>query len=697
MNQRLQGKLAYHPVVFFISFLAANVLLAHGNLALAAQMGVGLFGVFVPLALGLVLQFQKPAFPPASGKKTFSRGEFPPIPGWFIGLSLLVFAFLYSYRLTSVPFWPLMDDSADASYAVHLGQSWDWNPLVPVNKIEAGYFWLLAVFFKCFGASLLTWKLPSALLMAATAGAAYWASRRYFSRSFSFAVAFLFGFQFWSFVVARQERSSALMLLEECLVLGLLGSFLKAPSPARRRKVLVLLAALLITGFYVFTPWAVLAFFTVVVLYRGFYSQKPGTRTEFSLFLASVFLGVLPLALARAGSGGLSYIRTLVGPPAAWDYGICLFWDDRGVSPDGPHGGGLLNPLLGSLALLGILELAGNWKNPIYRAAGFALPLFFLPGALSRDLEIERMHLLGPLLAFLAALGIQALAAALPQVPNRKALALGLLGLAAAPEIYHYWGPYQDWDAFVRNKRHWMSVDFGRAYRRVQAENESPAGYWLLLNLNNKNTDRTLNVALHDRDGAFLPPAARGKIREAVLLANSNYEPFLLRRFPGSRWFWLSPDLPQDHGGLMVGFIPLTGLDPDTLDRFKEADRVFLENDDLYDKWVQTGNLQPVLDDLAGHYDLFKGDPFLESVFWAKIAFYEFGKGDVQATFAALDNALQKGYPAAYLFNEKGVLLAQKGKAKEAGEQFKKALAQPVNRTSALDNLQALEGNKAGP
>lgn len=219
----------------------------------------------------------------------------------------------------------------------------------------------------------------------------------------------------------------------------------------------------------------------------------------------------------------------------------------------------------------------------------------------------------------------------------------------------------------------------------------------MLLNLNNKNSERTLDVAVYDYDETHVEDKPQRTVSRVVLLINSNYESFLKKRFLSSDWKWLSPDLPSDYGGFMIGFIPMAPENEPTLKRWKEADVIFQENDRLYDQYPRSGNLQPVLDDLASHYEAFKGDPFLESVFWAKAAFYEFQKGNVPGTLAALDNALQRGYPVAYLFNEKGVLLAQQGKTKAAERELRKAMACPVNRTSAWDNLQSLEGNAFRP
>jgi hypothetical protein len=260
-------------------------------------------------------------------------------------------------------------------------------------------------------------------------------------------------------------------------------------------------------------------------------------------------------------------------------------------------------------------------------------------------------------------------------------------------DIYHYLGPgqFNDWNFWISNKRHFEYVDFSRAYPLLESAHRNGLSLSMLLNLNNNNLDQTLNVVSCPFEEAGRPEQLGQPGQKAALLVNSNYEPFLKKEFPDSQWTWLSPDLPNDYGGFALGFIPVNPDNEKILERWKKADDIFKKNNDLYLEYTTAQDIDLILKDLYAHYSIFKGDRFLESVFWEKVAFYEEFQNRIPEAMMALKNGAQEGYPSAQFFNELGDLSAFFGKKEEAEVYFKKAIVCPVNRTTAAEKLKQLK------
>jgi predicted negative regulator of RcsB-dependent stress response len=88
---------------------------------------------------------------------------------------------------------------------------------------------------------------------------------------------------------------------------------------------------------------------------------------------------------------------------------------------------------------------------------------------------------------------------------------------------------------------------------------------------------------------------------------------------------------------------------------------------------------------------LAQGDPFLESVYWDKVAAFEYGKVDYAAHLAALQHAVKDGYPTAALCFELGNLYLTKGFRAEAIAAFQQATKAPLDLTPSRLILKQLE------
>jgi uncharacterized protein HemY len=73
------------------------------------------------------------------------------------------------------------------------------------------------------------------------------------------------------------------------------------------------------------------------------------------------------------------------------------------------------------------------------------------------------------------------------------------------------------------------------------------------------------------------------------------------------------------------------------------------------------------------------------------VAEQEYGDRDLQGQSQALRLAVEKGLPAAHLFNDLGALYLRSQKYGEAKKCFERALQSPGGRTSARAGLEALE------
>jgi hypothetical protein len=656
---------------------------------LAADLAVLLFGILFPLVLAFVLLFKNPV--PLSEKDSFFHTEWFDVSLWLWIVLIILFIITRFYKLTTLP-WPLTEDGYVAYYANRLAIHGDWNILNGCAQMEPLYIWGLAAWFKLFQSSLLALKTYPISLYVGVLTAGYWAARSYFSKTISFIALWFLAFNFWTFFINRKCHASGGLLLFECFAFYLLGGSLLSP-PHRRTKFFWLLALCIGMGFYTYTAWpvvAVMAALPIILKTKSGFSE-PGKKL--AAFILIPLILVLPLIYARFAPDGVNYIQSLMGYPAGLDYLEGLFWNSLRITRADPSNMGWLNPCLGALFLIGFLEL---WKYRLFPWAKWVLLaflLFLLPGVLTNFFEIYRITGVLPLICLSAALGFNALLSQFHFSKWKNIIVFFLLAfLSLGFDIYHYDGPGQlnDWDYWISNKRHFEFIDFSRAYPILETAHRNGTPLSILINLNNTgNFDQTLNVVTSSFDGVCKPGALNQRAPEAAILVNCNYEPFLKKEFPNTQWKWLSPDLPDDYGGLMIGFVPINSRTGKTLERWKRADEVFNHNNQMCMETDLDTNSN--IKDLYAHYPIFHGDRFLESVFWEKVAYYEKYQNKIPEAVAALKNAAKDGYASAQFYNELGDLYAYSGYKKEAAGYFEKAIACPVNRTTAAEHLKELK------
>jgi tetratricopeptide (TPR) repeat protein len=182
-----------------------------------------------------------------------------------------------------------------------------------------------------------------------------------------------------------------------------------------------------------------------------------------------------------------------------------------------------------------------------------------------------------------------------------------------------------------------------------------------------------------------------GQAHWAGIVTNIDYQHYLAERFPRAQWVWVDQDQPGEDGGLTVGIVPIDGGNQAVFQKWLEAHEIFhglsvqaeniLNQKDLYH--------QAALG-LSSHASFMGSDPFLESCYDEWTAQYHYGTG-YETNIAAIQRALQKGYPTAPLYCKLGNFYWAEGRLTEAREAYAMAIKQKPNDTVAAQAQQYMD------
>jgi hypothetical protein len=691
MAVNLIRKIFVPPRAYFLIFLLSNILLSYFALSLPMKLWVLLLGLMLPFFLGLSFRHSSTG-PPIN----LSTWEFlPPVRAWVWILLAAAACFVRFYKLTSLSVWPHYDEALWGFLAIDFYHHWDWSLFYQDNPYPSAYFWGLGILFKLFQPSVfLVWFYP-ALLSIFVVPFGYIAARQYFSKSISFLMTLFLALSFWPNFIGRFGNQQILTLLAEFFLLFLLGRFLKASSSPGAKKEAFLLGLFAALGFYIYISWVVIAFFAglaVIAVWRK--------KTVLNFYLFLMFFLAALLFLAPLLQAGLfrNYLRTVrdVGtlfsiPFNEWVMVACgylssLFW---GVSKDiysyQPVWGGFLNPVLGSLFMIGLLELIRSWNLLISKWLLLALVLFCIPGVFTHDLEPFRALPMIPFLLVICALGLSVLFKGIP-LKRRLRWILALALVVAGLDFYHL---------AVRYHRIWDQESVWKGYAKPM---ERYRAFGLLDKIRKENgpgliysdfapglCDQTLTVADHAFNAAQNPDLSYRDAKWAAVLANANYKPFLSARFPDGRAYALSVGLSAPDGGQMLWVMPVTPEKEKTLKAWQEAAQSFC---------CFPGRYKSILrDNLAAAYPYFQQDAFLESCYWEKLADLDFGISgfkDVQKPIQDLKQGLERGYGAAHLYQRLAAFHLMRSELPQAKKALEKALAAPLDLTQSRQWLETL-------
>ena len=174
-------------LLFFV-FVAVNTLLSYEPLSYSVKAWLIVLGLIAPGLASLNIRS-------ASGQRSSFYTE--TFSGNFNGRGLVFFVLAFSlrfYHLTHFYLWPTGDEALHGFLAIPLMSKWNWQFFYTVGEHPPLLIWSLVLFFKFFESSFFDlWFLPAFFsLIAVPAG--YWASRQFFSKSFSGLFGFLAGF-----------------------------------------------------------------------------------------------------------------------------------------------------------------------------------------------------------------------------------------------------------------------------------------------------------------------------------------------------------------------------------------------------------------------------------------------------------------------------------------------------------------------
>jgi len=633
--------------LYFILFFISLSLLSYGQLSIETQLWIGLFGLILPLGMGITLSLQnrqKSDFP------NLLIQDSPPIPFWFVALGFLIFIFIRFYRLTTVPFWPLSDEAVFSTLAFDLTRKWDWTLIRTDGQMEPLLLWLLSLFFKVMNPSVLCLKIFTVFFSIASSLAAYFAARIFLNKSLSFIFVCLFSFSFWEIDLSRQCTPNDLIPFFELAAFFWLGLYWRSKENSARWFWMLVLSFWAGLGFYTYINWAfVWAFIVACLLLSGFKKEKAKTLI-FLLFTVGL---TTPLVFARMSPHSASYAKHFFENFSLFSsisqYMRGLFWDGTSSNPLGPAWGGYFDSMSGALILTGALYSLRNLFSKTILILGVGIFLTLLPGILTNTLELQRITPALPFFIFLAALGTKSLLE--NSAKHFQIAVLGLLLLfITALNTYQLFGPYND----VRQTppgKHWRSTIYFKAHQILESLSNQSGPIYVFNEWNGDYFDKTLDLACYPFNATQNTQMIQKNPLWVAFLTDADYGPFLKKEFPRLQIQPLDDSTsPNDPNHLIRLFlIPVSDIPAETLKNWLMADqdcrRIALSilNKNPSIPW---GTFEKDYSGLASRY---VKDSFLTSVLWEKAASFPLIDGNYPEASFDFQQAVQKGYAAPHL------------------------------------------------
>lgn len=647
------------------------------------QVGLVLGGLGVPLYYA----WRKPL---NSAPLPWKDEILSPLPSWcwiaFIALALA----LRLFAIQTLPAWPNSDEGGIGTIGLQISQNLTSRFFYSFAQTPPLAFWLNALAVKCGLNPFLCLWLPPALFSVLTLGLGYFSVRKLTNPSFAFVFSLLLAFTFWPLYMGRHaHEGSYLPLFEFLVVLGLAWFISIGGKESSLRAFFLGLTAGL--GFWTFTSWASVA---LLMFFFGVWSfwKNADSRKHHLWFFPGLLLGCFPFLWAVWKEGYGQHLSSLtpwsgwfpwahqVG--VDWHYLTVLFWGafDK-ESAYTPVEGGFLNPLLGAFFFLGLIQIIQRRKESWAGWTLISFPILLLPGLLSMNVEAFRIvQILLPLL-FITTLGITEILGTLSL--SRRWLYLGFLILVTASfDLYRMMDPWLNAESRPGDfDRPVKSVEKYRAYSILEQTWKDRGPGFILADFDPEaQNDATLSLLTRLFSNEWGTIKSLRNYKWASLFINVHYQPYLEKSLPGTDWFFLEKGVQKPDGGMVLAIIPLDRVNPDFLDPWIRLNDLMREVD--ADRLYQPHeNWDVLLSGLSQGEALIKGNPFLASVYWDKVAAFEYGKVDYAAHLAALQHAVKEGYPTAALCFELGNLYLTKGFRAEAIQAYEKAIQAPLDLT----------------
>jgi uncharacterized membrane protein len=666
--------------IYFFLFFVSNCLLSYSTFSCQIKGWIFFFGIFIPafFSLGSPTPHEI-GMEKIASKETFAFSNATALWLLFGFFSVLI----HFYRLTQVYLWPTGDEALHGFLSLSLLRDWHWQFFYTVGEHPPLLIWILALFFKVFKSPFVAlWLLP-ALFSLVTIPLGYFCGREFLSKSASVLFAFFLAFSFWPLYSSRFCHQGLFIPFWEFSSFLLLFRWIKSPPQSRSILWPMLLGIWCGLGTFTFISWIFVLLLLVVAILILAHKKL---ISNVSLFFISLLLGLFPFVLAALKEG---YGHHLADSSALgqwfsishqaithFSYITSLFWGSlQKDSSYGPTWGGILNPILTSCFFIGILGFYQERSEALTKWVALAFGLCILPAFLAGDyVELNRIIQVMPFLLLIVVLGLQRLLSEIRDENKRKMALYSLLFFSFLLDANHLLKPtFEYFHLGVKDPKTTSNPNL-KAYQILESLRLNRGPGIIFTEFLPVQYGHSLFVTTYPFNSAVNPVLDPGTASWAAILTNIQYQPFLSKRFPESKWYWAGNGVPTLEGGLALGVLSATSANLETIKNWIKVQMVFHEFQlDGEGSYNQKEKYEQSIQYLIQSYDRVKGDPFLEASYWEWVAQYYFSPSYLE-NIAALQKAIQQGYPAVHLYQKLAVVLSQQHQALEAQGALQKAL-----------------------
>lgn len=669
----LLGK--YRDTLFFMTLGLGNALLAHGPFPLTTKLSIGLVLFLLPLCWAFGSALREKSAPLLADPKG------PRVAGWAWGAVLAACLFPRFYTLFFPP-WPIPDEGAYSLISMELSRQWTWEVLLTEALDPPLFNWVAALWIKVFPAEIPSLRLLVFLFSVLSVGLAALACRTFFRPWLAFLVFSFFSLGFWPLLTFKQVLFLCVTVPLQLTAFWLWGKVRSSSSP--------LLGAawggILGLGCWGAIPWLLVPLALLPLWLR----TRPFSQGRSAWVLVPFALGTLSYAFFVLTHGGFQHVLWLISHEATANgfgrlrsvlsNGTCLLWEGVPGTPFSPVRGGLLNPLEGAFFVLGLLALLRSRRDPLSLWFSCASFLFLLPGLLTSGYVSFHNILFIPFTAVFCGLGARAVLKEWRSSWSAKGFA-GVVVLSALLNGVHFLSSFRPLPA---------PPPFSQvAFQTLQGlQREKGPGY-LLWGLSPEGPDPILASMTYPFNAARNPRWEGKEASWGCFLVNSNYRPFLDRRWKGIQWKDLGPDVFWHQGRR---FLAVLAWEPGTcpLPDWIALDREWqdLERKKLFHPQDTTDFLTSLSLTREGA----KKDPILSSLYWEKRVFHSQKDRPLSELYDALERSVEEGPGTAHLLTALGILDLGMGRTERAQRRLREAMRVPGQDTQAADLLKTLEG-----
>ncbi len=651
---------------------------------------------------------------PEKKKDLFSKEFFPRPPAWVL-ISLCSFAVgLRFWKLQDFFAWINGDEATIGMLVIDLVKKWNWDFFHGFAQITPPVYWMDFLTYQITGSTLLCLWLPSAVLSAAVIPLAYFATKRLTSRSLALTVAALAAFSYWPLLMGRLALPLFFILLWEGVVFYLLGLFLSPAQKLRKSRLAVLLGLAVGLGLLTSPPhWFVIAVPVILVVFEDTVLKK--RWSNFFSFAVCLVVAILPFGLAVIKEG---YGRHFLGVSALnieqdWlrqlsvslDYWLVLFGSVNNPAGYNSFLGGILNPVLSALFLLGVVEIFRRSDRWLRKWSTIFFLFSLATGFLSHDVDVFRIVQILPLLIMGAAIGARAV---FSRSTPRRAVLIGfvLLSCSASLDLYRliqpYWNISNSPEKFEAVSK---SMERYRAYRILETIHQKAGPGLLFMNWIPEYEDESLAVATYPFNAAWNPSVPGKDVQWAAVFTSAHYVPFLASRFRGLKWYFLPAQTSGNYSDHALAVIPITPEIRGQIESWRETNVFFVDLDTRMIRMHHGENKRPLLEDMIREYPKIPNDPFLQSFFLEKLIFCYwkekvYNPSNSWNQYSNYSSLLKAGLPKSYrdpvLYEKYALLLIAEERYEEAGILLRRILQWNPQNDHVKNDLKLLTGLKIG-